>query len=135
MRAVTFQDVGSIKLDDVPKPSLEEPTDVLLRVTTTAICGSDLHVVNGRIPGMIPGGILGHEFVGVVEEAGAEVKGAREGDRVLASFTIPCGHCWYCSRRLFNRCPDNRVFGYGIFLGGLEGGQAEYVRVPAADMA
>lgn len=134
MRAVTFQDVGRIELDDVARPEIQEPTDVVLKVTTTAICGSDLHVLHGRIPGMMPGSILGHEFIGVVESAGSEVKNVREGDRVLASFMIPCGHCWFCGRGLFNRCPDQRVFGYGAFLGDVNGGQAEYVRIPAADM-
>src|SRR5579864_8381988 len=98
MRAVTFQDVGRIELDDVPKPEIQEPTDALLKVTTTAICGSDLHVLAGRIPGMMPGSVLGHEFVGVIEAVGSEVKRFREGDRVLASFMIPDGTCWYCKR-------------------------------------
>src|SRR5438477_6309607 len=135
MRALLFKDFGAVELADVPKPTLEEPGDALVRVTTTAICGSDLHVLNGRIPGMTPGGILGHEFIGVVEAVTPEVTRFAEGDRVLASFTIPCGHCWYCSRRLFSRCPDNRVFGYGAFLGDVNGAQAEYVRVPNADMS
>lgn len=134
MRALTFADIGRVEMADVPKPTIEEPTDVLLRVTTTAICGSDLHVLHGRIPGMTPGGILGHEFVGVVEEAGAAVTTVKPGDRVLASFTIPCGVCWYCRKRLFSRCPDQRVFGYGMFLGDINGAQAEYVRVPNADI-
>jgi threonine dehydrogenase-like Zn-dependent dehydrogenase len=134
MRAVTFQDVGRIQLDDVPKPEIQEPGDAILKVTTTAICGSDLHVLNGRIPGMMPGSVLGHEFVGVLESVGSEVRKFREGDRVLASFMIPCGHCWYCNRGHFNRCPDQRVFGYGAFLGDLNGGQAEYVRIPQADL-
>ena len=135
MRAVIYQDVGSITLDEVPRPQVEEPTDVVLRVTRTAICGSDLHVLHGRIPGMLPGGVLGHEFVGVVEDVGSGVGAVSEGDRVLASFTIPCGSCWFCGRGLYNRCPDNRVFGYGVFLGNLDGAQAEYVRVPNADIA
>jgi threonine dehydrogenase-like Zn-dependent dehydrogenase len=135
MRAVTYQDVGQIQLDDVPRPNLEEPTDALLKVTTTAICGSDLHVLHGRIPGMMPGGILGHEFIGIVEEVGSGVTKIKEGDRALASFTIPDGTCWFCSRGMFNRCPDNRVFGYGAFLGDINGGQAEYVRIPSADIA
>lgn len=134
MRALVFADFGQVRLEDVPKPSIEEPTDVLLRVTTTAICGSDLHVIHGRIPGMTPGSILGHEFVGVVEEAGSGVKRFKAGDRVLASFTIPCGTCWFCKRGFFSRCPDQRVFGYGAFLGDVNGGQAEYVRVPNADL-
>ena len=95
----------------MPKPTLEEPGDALVRVTTTAICGSDLHVLNGRIPGMTPGGILGHEFIGVVEAVTPEVKRFAEGDRVLASFTILCGRCWFCARRLFSRCPEEAVIG------------------------
>ena len=135
MRALLFKDFGAIELADVPKPKLEEPGDALVKVTTTAICGSDLHVINGRIPGMSPGGILGHEFIGVVEAVTAEVTRFAEGERVLGSFMIPCGHCWYCNRRLYSRCPDNRVFGYGAFLGDVNGAQAEYVRVPNADLA
>lgn len=135
MRALTFRDIGSIALDEVEKPSIEEADDVLLRVTTTAICGSDLHVLHGRMPGMTPGSILGHEFIGVVEERGSGVTSVGEGDRALASFMVPCGECWYCARREYNRCPDQRVFGYGAFLGDLNGGQAEYVRVPKANLA
>ena len=132
MRALTYVDIGRVEMADVPRPTIEEPTDVLLRVTTTAICGSDLHVLSGRVPGVLPGTTLGHEFAGVVEEVGTEVTGVAAGDRVLASFNIPCGVCWYCQHRLFSRCPDARTFGYGMFLGDLSGGQAEYVRVPNA---
>lgn len=134
MRALTFADIGRVEIADVPRPSVEESTDVVVKVTTTAICGSDLHVLNGRIPGMIPGSTLGHEFAGVVEDAGSAVRTVAPGDRVLASFTIPCGNCWFCNKRLFSRCPDQRVFGYGMFLGDLNGGQTEYVRVPNADL-
>ncbi len=134
MRALTFVDTGRVEMADVSRPSVEDPTDVIVRVTTTAICGSDLHVVNGRIPGMVSGGILGHEFAGVIEETGPGVRSVKPGDRVLASFTIPCGACWFCKKRLFSRCPDQRVFGYGMFLGDLNGAQAEYVRVPHADL-
>jgi threonine dehydrogenase-like Zn-dependent dehydrogenase len=134
MRALTFADIGRVEMADVPRPTVEEAGDALVKVTTTAICGSDLHVVNGRIPGMIPGSTLGHEFAGVVEDCGPEVRTVQPGDRVLASFTIPCGACWFCAKRLFSRCPDQRVFGYGMFLGDLNGGQAEYVRVPNADL-
>lgn len=135
MRALVFKDFGSVELDDVPEPVIEEPGDVIVRVTTTAICGSDLHVLNGRIPGMTPGSTMGHEFAGVVEDVSPEVKRFRAGDRVVGSFTIPCGHCWFCERRLFSRCPDQRVFGYGAFLGDVQGAQAERVRVPNADLA
>jgi threonine dehydrogenase-like Zn-dependent dehydrogenase len=134
MRALTFADYGRVEMADVPRPTIEEDTDVLVRVTATAICGSDLHVLHGRIPGMTPGSILGHEFTGVVEDVGPGVRSVKAGDRVLASFMIPCGACWFCAKRLFSRCPDQRVFGYGMFLGDINGAQAEYVRVPNADM-
>jgi len=134
MRAVVLKDVGLVEVADVPKPVLEAPGDALVRVTKAAICGSDLHVVHQRIPGMSPGGVIGHEFVGVVEEVTADVTRFAEGDRVVGSFTIPCGACWYCERRDFSRCPDQRVFGYGSFFGDIQGTQAEYVRVPSADL-
>jgi len=134
MRAVTFQDIGRLAVSEVPVPQLREPDDALVRVTTTAICGSDLHVLHGRIPGMCAGGVIGHEFIGIVEKVGSQVRNFVEGERALASFTVPCGRCWYCGRRLYNLCPDNRVFGYGSFLGDLDGAQAEYVRVPTADL-
>ena len=134
MRAVLFTGDGVV-VDEVPSPSLSEPGDALVRVTTTAICGSDLHVIHGRIPGMSPGSVLGHEFVGVVEAVSPEVKRFRPGDRVLGSFTVPCGECWYCGRRLFSRCIEQRVFGYGAFFGDLAGAQADCVRVPNADLA
>ncbi|MEA2646808.1 MAG: S-(hydroxymethyl)glutathione dehydrogenase / alcohol dehydrogenase [Chloroflexota bacterium] len=135
MKAVTFVEVGKLEMSDVPRPTIQDPTDVILKVTTTAICGSDLHVLEGRIPGMMPGGILGHEFIGIVEDAGPEVKNFKPGDRALASFLIPCGKCWYCKRGAFGQCDEVRVFGYGIFVGDVNGGQTEYVRVPNADLA
>ncbi|MDQ6747385.1 MAG: alcohol dehydrogenase catalytic domain-containing protein [Candidatus Dormibacteraeota bacterium] len=135
MKAVSFVEVGKLEMREVARPSILEPTDVLLRVTTTAICGSDLHVLEGRIPGMMEGGILGHEFIGIVEEVGPGVKNFKPGDRALASFLVPCGRCWYCDRRQFGQCQEAKVFGYGIFVGDLAGGQAEYVRVPNADLA
>ena len=134
MRALVFKDFGSVGVEDVPKPKLEEPGDALVRVTMSAICGSDLHVLHGRIPGMTSGGVLGHEFVGVVEQVSPEVTRFHEGDRVVGSFLIPCGQCWFCGRGLFSRCPDQRVFGYGSFFGDVAGAQAEYVRVPKADL-
>lgn len=134
MRALVFKDFGAVELVEVAGARVEQPGDALVRVTRTAICGSDLHVVHGRIPGMSPGGVLGHEFVGVVEAVDGGVRRFAEGDRVVGSFTIPCGACWYCERRLFSRCPDQRVFGYGSFFGDVAGAQADYVRVPAADL-
>src|SRR5260370_10606157 len=134
MKAVSFVEVGKLELRDAEKPTIQEPDDVLLKVTTTAICGSDLHVLAGRIPGMMEGGILGHEFIGIVEDVGPEVKNFKPADRALASFLIPCGKCWFCQRKMFGQCEDVRVFGFGIFVGDVNGGQAEYVRVPAADL-
>lgn len=135
MRALTFEDVGKVAIREMAEPRIEEPTDALLRVTMSAICGSDLHVFHGRVPGMRAGSVLGHEFIGVVEEAGSAVSRFGSADRTLASFMIPCGRCWYCSQRLFSRCLEGRVFGFGDRLGDLNGGQAEYVRVPNADLA
>ena len=135
MKAVSFVEVGRLEMRDAPRPTIEDPTDVLLRVTTTAICGSDLHVLEGRIPGMMEGGILGHEFIGIVEDVGPGVKNFKPGDRALASFIVPCGKCWFCQRRYYGQCDDVRVFGYGIFVGDLNGGQTEYVRVPNADLS
>jgi threonine dehydrogenase-like Zn-dependent dehydrogenase len=134
VRALVLKDFGEVETVDVPKPRVEEAGDALVRVTTTAICGSDLHVVHGRIPGMSPGGVLGHEFVGIVEAVGGGVRSFAEGSRVVGSFTIPCGGCWYCDRRMFSRCPDQRIFGYGSFFGDVAGAQAEYVLVPNADL-
>jgi len=134
VRALVFKDFDAVELVDMPKPVLEDETDAVVRVTKSAICGSDLHVVHGRIPGMSPGGILGHEFVGVVESVGGAVRRFAEDERVVGSFTIPCGACWYCERRHFSRCPDQRVFGYGSFFGDVAGAQADYVRVPNADL-
>jgi threonine dehydrogenase-like Zn-dependent dehydrogenase len=135
MKAVSFVEVGRLEMRDVPRPTIQAPTDVVLKITTTAICGSDLHVLEGRIPGMMEGGILGHEFIGIVDEAGPEVKNFKPGDRALASFLVPCGKCWFCDRRQFGQCQEAQIFGYGVFTGDLAGGQTEYVRVPNADLA
>jgi threonine dehydrogenase-like Zn-dependent dehydrogenase len=135
MKAVTFVEIGKLEMREVEKPTIQEPTDVILKVTTTAICGSDLHVLEGRIPGMMEGGIIGHEFIGVVEDAGPEVKDFKPGDRALASFMVPCGKCWLCNHGFHGQCEDLQVFGYGVFLGDLNGGQTEYVRVPRADVS
>lgn len=134
MKALVFQDIGKVTLEDVPAPSIEQPGDAIVRVTTGAICGSDLHVLHGKIPGMMPGSVLGHECVGVVEEVGPGVRGFKPGDRVVVSFQIVCGECWYCRKGLYNNCDDLRVLGYGMFLGDLAGAQAELVRVPNAEL-
>jgi len=133
MKAVTYVEQDKIELTDVPKPTIQEPGDAILKVTLSAICGSDLHVLNGRIPGMLPGSVIGHEFMGVVEEVGPDVKERKPGDRVLSSMMLPCGDCHMCRKGEGGKCANLRVFGYGSFFGDLNGGQTEYVRIPEAD--
>lgn len=133
MRAILFEDVGAISLGDYPEPTLAEPGDAIVRVTTSAICGSDLHLLHGRIPGMRPGSVIGHEFTGEVVAVSPEVRSFAPGDRVVGSFLIPCGACWFCERGEGNNCTEIRVLGYGMFTGDLDGAQAEYVRMPLAD--
>jgi 2-desacetyl-2-hydroxyethyl bacteriochlorophyllide A dehydrogenase len=132
MKALTFQGEGDVKVLEVPKPSLQGSRDVLVKVTLGAVCGSDMHILHGHTP-MNPGAVLGHEFVGVVEEAGTEVNRFRRGDRVVSSFFTSCGHCALCRKGWFNQCVDKGTFGHGEYFGGLGGGQAEYVVVPNAD--
>lgn len=150
MRALVWHGIGDIRLDKVPDPSLENDHDVIVKVTATAICGSDLHLMNGVVPEMREGDILGHEFMGEVVEAGAGVKKLKKGDRVVVPFTISCGECFFCKRELYSLCDkSNRepeaareamghatagLFGYSHLTGGYAGGQAEYVRVPYADV-
>lgn len=135
MRAILFEDVGKISFGEYPEPSIVDPTDVVVKVTTSAICGSDLHLLHGRIPGMRPGSVIGHEFVGLVVQTGDAVKRFKTGDRVVGSFLIPCGACWACERGDYNLCDDMWVLAYGMFVGDLDGAQAEYVRIPRADLA
>ena len=132
MKALTFQGEGDVKVIDVPKPAITGSGDVLLRVTLGSVCGSDLHILHGHTP-MNAGAVLGHEFVGVVEDVGSEVKRFQPGDRVVSSFFTSCGHCALCRKGWFNQCVDKATFGHGEYFGGLGGGQAEYVVVPLAD--
>lgn len=141
MRAVTWQGRADVQIIDVPDPRIEQPTDIVVRVTSTAICGSDLHLIGPMTPFMTPGDVLGHEFMGIVEEAGAEVGRLRPGDRVVVPFNISCGTCWMCSHGLQSQCETTQVtkfgtgaalFGYTKLYGQVPGGQAEYVRVPQA---
>jgi len=117
---------------DVPKPAIKGSGDALVRVTLGSVCGSDLHILHGHTP-MNAGAVLGHEFVGVVEDVGSEVKRFQAGDRVVSSFFTACGHCTLCRKGWFNQCVDKATFGHGEYFGGLGGGQAEYVVVPNAD--
>src|SRR3977135_4338963 len=132
MKALTFQGEGNVKVIDVPKPVIKASGEALIKVTMGAVCGSDLHILHGHTP-MNQGAVLGHEFVGVVEEAGPKVKRFQPGDRVVASFFTSCGHCALCRKGWFNQCVDKSTFGHGEYFGGLGGGQAEYVVVPLAD--
>lgn len=137
MKALVFKDVGKVVVEDVPDPELVEATDAVVRVTTAPICGSDLHLYRGRVPGLFEGAVIGHEYVGVVQEVGSGVTKVKPGDRVVGSFLIPCGDCWWCGRGEYNNCDNGnfRALGYGIFSGDLPGAQAEKVRVPVADLA
>lgn len=133
MRAVVFRDVGHVEVADVPDPEISRPTDAIVRVTTTAICGSDLHLFHGKAP-LEPGDGIGHEAVGVVEAVGAQVERFAVGDRVVVSFDIACGRCWFCRVGQTQLCDDFEILGYGIFGGNLGGAQAELLRVPIADV-
>ncbi len=142
MRALTWQGIEDVEVKDVPDPRIEDPHDAVVRVTSTAICGSDLHLYKVLAPYLKPGDVLGHEFMGIVEEVGSAVANLQVGDRVVVPFNISCGHCWMCDRGLFAQCEttQNReqgkgasLFGYTSLYGAVPGGQAERVRVPHAD--
>jgi threonine dehydrogenase-like Zn-dependent dehydrogenase len=151
MRAVRWHGKKDVRVDTVPDPEIVNPRDAIIRVTSTAICGSDLHLYNGMIPSMQAGDILGHEFMGEVVALGKGVTNLRVGDRVVVPFTIACGHCFFCEKTMTSLCDnsnpaDNQdlaeammghspsgLFGYSHMLGGYAGGQAEFVRVPFAD--
>lgn len=133
MRAVVYEDVGKVSVGEIPTPVLMEPGDAILRVTASAICGSDLHFFHGKAP-LDPGETIGHEAIGVVEAIGPAVERFRPGDRAVVSFVIVCGACWFCTSGQTQLCEDFRNLGAGIFGGGLGGAQAEFVRVPAADV-
>jgi threonine dehydrogenase-like Zn-dependent dehydrogenase len=135
VRAVVMEDIGRLAVSEVADPVVEEPSDAVVGVRKSAICGSDLHVLHGKIPGMAAGGVIGHEFTGVVESVGEAVDGLAVGDRVVGAFTIPCGPCTACVREAYNHCPDLRVLGYGMLYGDLAGSQAERVRVPNAALS
>ena len=141
MKALTFHGKRDVRVDEVPDPTIREPTDAILRITSTAICGSDLHLY--EVLGMFieEGDILGHEPMGIVEEVGSEVTHVKPGDRVVIPFNISCGHCWMCDQRLYAQCETTQVrdqdkgaalFGYTKLYGQVPGGQAEYLRVPQA---
>ncbi|MEV0163070.1 zinc-dependent alcohol dehydrogenase [Nonomuraea fuscirosea] len=141
MKAVTWHGKRDVRVEDVPDPSIKEPTDAVIKVTSTGICGSDLHLYEVLGPFMAEGDILGHEPMGVVEEVGSAVSGIRPGDRVVVPFNIACGHCHMCGLELYAQCETTQVrehgmgaalFGYTRLYGQVPGGQAEYLRVPEA---
>jgi threonine dehydrogenase-like Zn-dependent dehydrogenase len=133
MRAVTYRDVGDFQVTEVPIPDLDRTGDARIRITLGSICGSDLHIYHGRVP-IDVGTVIGHEFVGVVDEIGPEVRSLHTGDRVVAPFYAACGHCQQCRRSWWAQCENKATFGHGSYFGGLGGGQAEYVVVPNADL-
>ncbi|MCG5454234.1 glutathione-dependent formaldehyde dehydrogenase [Micromonospora sp. PSH03] len=141
MKALTWQGKRDVRVEEVPDPRIEEPTDAIVKITSTAICGSDLHLYEVLGPYLKPGDVLGHEPMGIVEEVGSEVTGLKPGDRVVVPFNIACGSCWMCSRQLYAQCETTQVtsegkgaslFGYTSLYGSVPGGQAEYLRVPQA---
>lgn len=134
MRAIVFESPGVVRVAERPEPALQDPTDAIVRVTTAGLCGSDLHIVDGRDRGCRLGTIMGHELVGVIEAVGGAVTRFRPGDRVVSPFTVSCGACFYCRRSLPARCVRSACFGFVTEDGaGLEGAQAELTRVPLAD--
>jgi threonine dehydrogenase-like Zn-dependent dehydrogenase len=134
MKAVVFAGEGRVEIDDVPQPAVSSPGDAIVKVRLSAICGSDLHLLDGKTPGMREGGVIGHEFVGEIVDVGADVTGHPPGTRVLGSFLIACGRCGACRARRFNHCASRRALGLGTLTGDLDGAQAEFVRVPEADV-
>jgi 2-desacetyl-2-hydroxyethyl bacteriochlorophyllide A dehydrogenase len=133
MRAVTFQAPGEVRVEDVAEPELLEPTDAIVRIQASGVCGSDLHIYHGRVK-IEPGFTIGHEYVGTVTAVGEEVREVSVGDRVLGCFQTACGHCFFCRRGLFHKCDASRTFGHGATLGSLQGTQAEQALVPSADL-
>jgi threonine dehydrogenase-like Zn-dependent dehydrogenase len=141
MKAVTWHGKRDVRVDSVLDPKIEEPTDAIVKITSTAICGSDLHLYEVLGAFIDEGDVLGHEPMGVVEEVGSEVRNVTPGDRVVIPFNISCGHCWMCERKLYSQCETTQVreqdkgaslFGYTKLYGQVPGGQAEYLRVPQA---
>jgi threonine dehydrogenase-like Zn-dependent dehydrogenase len=150
MRATCWHGTRSVQVDQVPEPKILNSRDAIVRITRTAICGSDLHLYNGFVPTMRSGDVLGHEFMGEVVEVGSAVRNLVKGDRVVVPFPIACGHCAQCEREMYSLCENSNpnawmaekmwgyspcgIFGYSHMLGGYAGGQAEYARVPFADV-
>lgn len=141
MKSLVWHGPMDVQIDDKPQPTIMHPEDIVLQVTSTAICGSDLHLYHGTVPGMMPGQTLGHEFMGIIEEAGPHVTEVKVGDKVVIPFNIACGQCHWCRNNYWSQCDRanpktgdlGAAFGFTQLLGGYDGGQAEYVRVPFAN--
>ena len=149
MRAVTYHGKGDMRVDNVPDPGIEHPRDAILKITSTAICGSDLHIYDGFLPEMHKGDVIGHEFMGEIVEVGPEVSNLKKGDRVVIPFNVTCGRCEFCRAELYSMCDESNpdapklkemygqagagLYGYSHLFGGYDGGQAEYARIPFAD--
>ncbi|AWN21876.1 glutathione-dependent formaldehyde dehydrogenase [Deinococcus irradiatisoli] len=149
MKAVVWQGINRMVVEQVPDPQILQPTDAIVRVTATAICGSDLHLMDGYVPSMVHGDIVGHEFMGEVVEVGSEVRKFKVGDRVIVPFPISCGKCWYCQKGLTSLCDNSNpnaqiaeamwghspagIYGYSHITGGYAGGQAQFARTVFAD--
>jgi threonine dehydrogenase-like Zn-dependent dehydrogenase len=150
MKALCWHGTSDVRIDSVPDPTIRDPRDAIVRITATGICGSDLHIYDGFIPTMEKGDVLGHEPMGEVVEVGSAIRNLKAGDRVVVPFTISCGECFFCKKTLFSLCDTSNpnaevarkamghspaaLFGYSHMLGGIPGGQAEYLRVPFADV-
>jgi threonine dehydrogenase-like Zn-dependent dehydrogenase len=150
MKALVWHGANDVRVEQVPDPAILNPRDAIVKITSTAICGSDLHLLNGYIPTMQAGDILGHEFMGEVVEVGKGNKKLQVGDRVVVPFTIACGHCFFCQKDLWSLCDNSNpnawmaekvygystsgLFGYSHMTGGYAGGQAQFARVPFADV-
>ena len=141
MKAIVYDGLQKVECRTVEDPKIEKEDDIIVKVTSTAICGSDLHLVHGLVKGMYDGYVLGHETMGIVEEAGKEVKNLKKGDRVVIPFPVACGHCEFCNKGEFSQCDNSNdygesggLFGYSKYHGNYAGGQAEYIRVPYANV-
>jgi threonine dehydrogenase-like Zn-dependent dehydrogenase len=149
MKALCWYGIGDVRVEQVPEPQILNPGDAIIRVTLAAICGSDLHLLDGYVPTMRKGDIMGHETMGEVVAVGSGVRKIKVGDRVVIPFTIACGHCYFCEHDLWSLCDNSNpnaamaekmygfvaagIYGYSHLFGGYAGGQAEYLRVPYAD--
>ncbi len=140
MKAVTFQGIKNVEVKEVKDPKIQKADDIIIKLTTTAICGSDLHLIHGMIPNIGKDYVIGHEPMGIVEEVGKEVTKVKKGDRVIIPFNVACGQCWFCTHELESQCDNSNkngemgaYFGYSDTTGGFPGGQAEYMRVPYAN--